>query len=315
MLTSATGLRSVDFAVRDLEQSKAFYQDVWGLREVCRENGSIYMRATGRDHHVLGLHEAPRSALRSVNLAAPDRAGVDALHGKASSTGADIVDAPHALPAVTGGGYGFSLRSPEGQMITISADVAEHDEAAADSSQPKRLSHVVLNAARYDEQLAFFRDVLGFRLSDTTDIMDFLRCCTDHHSVALARAQGASLNHLAYELPDVEGLLKGAGRLRHNGFEIGWGIGRHGPGDNVFSYFIEPSGFVTEYTTGMEQVDNEAYDWHGPAYWETACLRPCRWGLAGRPTPEMSRAMGGELVEERNQRCEQIIARSSRLKV
>ncbi len=37
-------------------------------------------------------------------------------------------------------------------------------------------------------------------------------------------------------------------------------VGRHGPGNNVFSYFIEPNGFVAEYTTELDQID-EATRW------------------------------------------------------
>lgn len=306
--TSAYGIRSVDLAVRDLEATKAFYEAQWGLKEVARENGSIYMRATGKDHHVLAIHKAPRSALMSVNLGAKSRADVDALHAQAKGLGTNVLEAPHEIAKIAGGGYGFAVQSPEGQRITISAGVAEHTDHEQDASKPERLSHVVLNAAKYDEQIAFYRDVLGFRLSDTTDFMDFMRCCEDHHSIAVARAEGAGLNHMAYELPNIEGLMKGAGRMKQSGFDIGWGVGRHGPGDNVFSYFIEPNGFVTEYTTGMEQVKNDDYAWHGPDYWATAFIRPCRWGMAMTMAPGFRDAMKGKLVAERNDRCETVIA-------
>ncbi len=308
-LSQASGIRSIDLGVRDLEATRAFYEDAWGLKEVSRENGSVYMRATGHDHHVVALHENPRAHLMTVNLAAPDRASVDALHEKAKAMGVSIVHAPMELPKVAGGGYGFALKSPDGQTVTLSADVARLDALPQDTSVPERLSHVVLNAHKYDEQIAFFRDVLSFRLADTTDFMDFMRCCSDHHSIALARSEGPSLNHMAYELPDIEGLMKGAGRMKMNGYDIGWGIGRHGPGDNVFSYFVEPNGFVTEYTTGMEQVENDAYEWHGPDYWASAFIRPCRWGLAMKPSDWIRKAMHGVEVEERNQRCEDVIAK------
>ncbi len=303
----ATGLRSIDLAVRDLAASNAFYREVWGLTEVSRDAGSIYLRGSGGDHHLLGLHQAPRSALKSINFAASDSAAVDAIHARATALGAEVLDTPHQLPEAAGGGYGFALRSPEGQTVSVSADVANHSAVEQDGSRPERLSHVVINAARYDEQMAFFQDVLGFRLSDTTVIMDFLRCCSDHHSIALARAEGASLNHIAYELPAVEGLLRGAGRLRQSGFDVAWGIGRHGPGDNVFSYFVEPNGFVTEYTTGMTQIVDDDYPWHGPDYWNN--FGPCRWGLADAPTPDIRRAMHGLVLAERNERCEEIIAK------
>lgn len=307
--TSAFGIRSVDLAVRDLEATKAFYEAQWGLKEIARENGSVFMRATGADHHVLAIHQAPRSKMMSLTLGAKSRSDIDALHAQAKALGAIVLEAPHELAKIAGGGYGFSLQSPEGQRINISAGVAEHADREVDASKPERLSHVVLNAAKYDEQIQFYRDVLGFRMADTTDFMDFLRCCDDHHSIAVARSEGASLNHMAYELPNMEGLMIGAGRMKKSGYDIGWGIGRHGPGDNVFSYFVEPNGFVTEYTTGMEQVKDDNYEWHGPDYWATAFPRPCRWNLATEMMPGFRDAMKGKTVEERNQRCEDVIAK------
>jgi catechol-2,3-dioxygenase len=307
--TSAYGIRSVDLAVRDLEATKAFYEAQWGLKEVARENGSVFMRATGRDHHVLAIHQAPRSKLASITLGAKSRADIDALHAQARALGATVLEAPQELAKIGGGGYGFSLQSPEGQRVNIAAGVAEHSDHEQDASKPERLSHVVLNAAKYDEQIAFYRDVLGFRMSDTTDFMDFLRCCEDHHSIAVARSEGACLNHMAYELPNMDGLMRGTGRMKKSGFEMGWGVGRHGPGDNVFAYFVEPNGFVTEYTTGMEQVKDDKYEWHGADYWATAFPRPCRWEMATEFRPGFREAMKGKAVEERNQRCEEVIAK------
>ena len=145
--------------------------------------------------------------------------------------------------------------------------------------------------------------MLGFKWSDSTFMMDFVRCCSDHHSVALARGNGPSLNHMAYEMPDIDGLMRGAGRVRKSGYEIMWGVGRHGPGSNVFSYFVEPNGFVTEYTTEVEQVGDN-YVGHDSDWWKAQNVFPCRWNMAGAPSPFARKAMRGELVEEENQRCE-----------
>ena len=297
--TSAYGIRSVDLAVRDLEATKSFYEAQWGLKEVSRQNGSIWMRATGTDHHVLAIHQAPRAKLMSVNLGAKSRADVDALHAQAKALGASCSKPRTRSPPSPAAATASRCSRPRASASRSRPASPQHAEHEQDASKPERVSHVVLNAAKYDEQKAFYRDVLGFRLADTTEHMDFLRCCEDHHSVAVARADGAGLNHMAYELPSVEGLMIGAGRMKHSGFDIGWGIGRHGPGDNVFSYFVEPNGFVTEYTTGMEQVPNDDYQWHGPDYWATAFLRPCRWGLATMQ-PGFRDAMKGLVLEERN---------------
>ena len=166
-------------------------------------------------------------------------------------------------------------------MLNISSDVARHPNAVNDRSKPIKLSHVVLNSAKIEEQTAFFIDLLGFKLSDSTDMMEFIRCCADHHSIAMARGDGPSLNHMAYEVASIDGLMRGAGRMKKHGFNVEWGVGRHGPGDNVFSYFVEPNGFVVEYTAEVQQVDEATYKAHDAEYWREFPMRPCRWGMAG----------------------------------
>ena len=304
-----SGLRSVELAVHDLKQSTEFYRQVWGLEPVSSQGDMVHLRGTSREHHAVTLREQPRAALLAVNFEAPDRATVDALHARAKAMGANIVSAPALLGADAGGGYGFRLCTPEGHPLSISADVAHHADPVADSTRPTKLSHVVLNSADVPTQTAFFLDVLGFKWADSTKMMDFIRCCSDHHSIAFARGTGPSLNHMAYEMPNIDGLMRGAGRLKKNGFDIAWGVGRHGPGNNVFSYFVEPNGFVTEYTTEVQQVDDN-YVSHDAKWWEERNYWPCLWNMAGPPTPQARHAMSGKLLEENNERCEQVMARA-----
>ena len=302
------GLRSIELGVHDLQKSAEFYRRTWALEAVGGEGDTIHMRGTGREHHVITLRERPRASLLGVHFSAADRATVDGLHARAKAIGAKVETAPVPLAADAGGGYGFRVSTPEGHPISISSDLAGHGEAIDDRSRPTKLSHVVLNSAEVEKQTAFFLDVLGFKFSDSTFMMDFVRCCSDHHSIAFARGTGPSLNHMAYEMPNIDGLMSGAGRVRKSGYEILWGVGRHGPGANVFSYFVEPNGFVAEYTTEVQQVD-DSYISHDSKWWQEQNLFPCRWNMAGTPSEFARKAMSGELYEEENQRCEQVMAR------
>ena len=308
-----TGVRSIELGVRDLRQSAEFYGSVWALEEVASEVDSVHFRATGGEHHVLTIRERKKPALLGVHFAAPDRAAVDELSGKAKSYGVEVAGDPAPLPTVSGGGYGFRFKTPDGLPMSISCDIAQHANVVLDRSRPSKISHVVLNSARIDDQVPFFADVLGFRLSDSTRLMEFLRCSADHHSLAIFRNNGPSLNHVAYELPNIDGLMRGTGRLKQKGFDIAWGIGRHGPGNNVFSYFIEPNGFVAEYTTEIDQIDEAAHVPQGPDYWDKVMPMPDRWGTAGAPSNQMRAAMSGALYlgeEDTNDlRCEDIIGR------
>ncbi|MFM1813991.1 MAG: hypothetical protein RLZ98_686 [Pseudomonadota bacterium] len=306
-----TGLRGIELGVRNLGESASYYEDVWGLKRVARHGDSIYLRARGAEHHIVQLNERPKSALMSIKLAAPDKAAVDELHAAAVSFGADVTTTPAALPADGGGGYGFALNTPEGHKIMISSDVARHADIGADRTTPVKLTHAVLNTTRPDDQMRFFCDLLGFRLSDCNGRMNFVRCSKDHHAIALAEAEGPGLNHMAYEMDSFDSLMRGCGRLKANDVTLEWGVGRHGPGDNIFAYFVEPNGFVTEYTADVEQIeDDNAYVPHDEAYWNSFPMRPCRWGMATTPSKHLRHAMSGKLAEERNQLCDEIISKS-----
>lgn len=312
-----TGVRSIELGVRDLQQSADFYTKVWALEEVAADGDGIHLRATGSEHHVLTIRERAKPALLGVNFAAQDRASVDALCAKAKSYGIKVLSEPAPLPGAAGGGYGFRFETPEGLPMSISAEGVQHPNAVLDRSRPSKISHVVLNSGNTGEQMNFFVDVLGFKHSDSTRMMDFLRCCSDHHSIALFRANGPSLNHVAYEVPNIDGLMRGTGRLKQSGFDIEWGVGRHGPGSNVFSYFIEPDGFVAEYTTELDQIDEATHVPQDAAYWEKV-MPPLgdRWGIAGQPSNRMRFAMaGGFYLGEQppeGVRCEDIIGRRLR---
>ena len=232
--SKVTGIRSIELGVRDLHQSAEFYTKIWALEEVAAEGDSMHFRATGGEHHVLTIRERAKPSLLGVHFAASDRAAVDQLSARAKGYGVAVAGEPGPLPASAGGGYGFRFHTPDGLPMSISSDSVQHPNVVVDRSRPTKISHVVLNSARTEDQVPFFVDVLGFKLSDSTHMMEFLRCSADHHSVAIFRNNGPSLNHVAYELPNIDGLMRGAGRLKQSGFDIEWGVGRHGPGSNVF---------------------------------------------------------------------------------
>jgi catechol 2,3-dioxygenase-like lactoylglutathione lyase family enzyme len=316
--STVTGVRSIELGVRDLHQSAEFYTKVWALEEVSAAGDTMHFRATGGEHHVLTIRERPQASLLGVHFAAADRGAVDQLCAKAKGYGVAIADDPAPLDASAGGGYGFRFETPDGLPMTISSDSAQHPDVVVDRSRPTKISHVVLNSARTDDQVPFFIDVLGFKLSDSTHMMEFLRCSADHHSIAIFRNNGPSLNHVAYELPNIDGLMRGAGRLKRSGFDVEWGVGRHGPGSNVFSYFIEPNGFVAEYTTELDQLDDATHVPQDASYWQKIMPNPDRWGLAGPPSNRMRAAMSGALyLGDRelgnalggDARCEDIIGR------
>ena len=304
------GLRSIELGVHDLQKSAEFYRRVWALEDVAADGDTIHMRGTGREHHVITLRERPRA-------------------GHCSECISRRPIAPrwtHCMPrprrwAPRSAMRRAQLPSQRRRRLRLpghhaggpsAVDLVGRHAARRSDRRPRaadQAHHVVLNSAEVEKQTAFFLDVLGFKWSDSTFMMDFVRCCSDHHSVAFARGNGPSLNHMAYEMPSIDGLMSGAGRVRKSGYEILWGVGSHGPGSNVFSLF--------------RRAERLRHRIHHRGRAGRRQLRHARRGVVdgaerfsvplehgGAPSPFARKAMSGELYEEEDQRCEQVMAKA-----
>jgi catechol 2,3-dioxygenase-like lactoylglutathione lyase family enzyme len=187
-----------------------------------------------------------------------------------------------------GGGYGFRFFDNEGRTVEISADVAvrQHRQIEEGESIPVRLSHVVINSADPEGTRAFYEKHLAFALSDTLmhphmgEMMWFLRVNAWHHSMAIARCPHPSLHHASFELRGIDEYMRGTGRVLRAGVEKIWGPGRHMAGNNTFSYFLDPSGNTMEYTTELEQIDEDT--WHPHLYDFTDPEVSDQWGTANQ---------------------------------
>ena len=123
------------------------------------------------------------------------------------------------------------------------------------SDRPRQIAHVNLNALNFDASHRFFTGTLGFRQIDENAPLWFLHCDTsEHSSIVLAKTGLATLNHIAFEMPDFDSVMRGMGRMKENGYPIEWGPGRHGPGNNVFAYFCGPDEVPIEYTAEVLRV-------------------------------------------------------------
>ena len=285
-------LRSLTINVTDLQRSVDFYTQVWGLTVAERRDQSVYLRAAGVEHHVLALNESERPGLVSVTFGTPDRASVDALHFALAEAGVTIEKPPREVPA-PGGGYAFAFHDPEGRVFKVVAERTNHLHPDPSANRPVKLAHVVLNSADADETASWLTKHLGFRLSDQTKVMHFLRCNSDHHSIAIARGNANSLNHIAFEMATWDELMFGVGRLKEAGVPVQWGVGRHGPGDNVFAYFLDPDGLAIEYTAEVQQIDEMTHEAGTPEQWIRPLNRMDQWGYADLATSAIASAMSG----------------------
>jgi catechol 2,3-dioxygenase len=280
------GVRSVELVVSNLGEATRFYEETWRLTplETVASNplplageGARYFRGTSGYHHVLALHGGTPPAVVRIVFDVADRTAVDALHRAITDAGGK----PTAPANVTraGGGYGFGCKDPDGRNLGFVCGVSDHADTADVPDRPRKIAHVNLNAKDFDASLAFFTGVLGFRVIDDNAPLWFLHGdSSDHSSIVLAKTNLPTLNHVAFEMPDIESVMRGMGRMKDAGYPIEWGPGRHGPGDNVFAYFCGPDEVPLEYAAEVLQVD-DSYAPRPSIYWKFAPGRSDQWGI------------------------------------
>ena len=273
-------LRSVELELARLAEAADFLERVWGLVPAGSSGGARFFRGTGDHPYILSLAKAAAPAVAAITFSG-------------SAEELDAVRHRNAAPRVfkfnvPGGGEGFEVRGPEAQIYRFIVET-NVSEKLKDPDKPIQITHAVINSTDVEASERFAVEKLGFTVSDRTGHMRFLRCNRKHHCVAFAHAQLASLNHIAFEMQDLDAVMRGMTRLREAGFESVWGPGRHGPGHNVFGYFIAPYGGVIEYTAEVGEVGDD-YKVGGPEDWKWPPGRMDHWGLSKKDTARTSTA-------------------------
>ena len=283
-------LRGVILCAPRAPETADFYTNVWGLDIVSRSEDAVQLRATGAEHHILELRRGPEPQLGGIEMGAADSGAVDALHDRAVKKGLRIASPPKTRSS-PGGGYGFELIDPENRLILISAGVAAHVDANDIPVRPIKVAHIVLNTLDVQGMQELYCDLFGFVVSDwSEDQMAFIRCNNDHHNIAFNRADYVSLNHVSFQMPGFDSVMKGIGRLKDQNYSVKWGAGCHGIGDIMFAYFIDPNAFVIEYNYYVRPFDAER---HQPKVWQRSRDNMDAWGTAGLPSAEIRQAMAG----------------------
>lgn len=281
-----SGLRSVALNVPDLAAVERFFIETWRLELAAREAGSVYLRGSGTDHHLVALHEtAGPASVRHVTLRARALSQLNEIAERALASGGRVSRTTQRLDE-PGGGTALTIVDPHGRVYQIIHGDEQRHAGPEQRDCPIRLAHTVLNSHDAEASRQFLESVLDFSLSDRTKIMAFMRCNSDHHSIAFGDTDNDALNHIAFLMPDLDSVMRGGGRLRDAGYPIEWGPGRHGPGNNAFNYFVGPFDIVIEYTAEVQQVD-DSYRARGPSEWKWPPGRVDQWGISTPPSDRL----------------------------
>jgi catechol 2,3-dioxygenase-like lactoylglutathione lyase family enzyme len=256
----------------------------FGLIRSARTPTALYMRGTDPAHHI---HITEKGDPKFVGFAyyAESEDDLKRVAKAPGATGIETIDEP-------GGGKRVRLTEPNGYQVEIVHGVAtlepirlkarqklnsgEDPLARAgelmrlpkEPSHVKRIGHGVLNTPKFEETVAWFRATLGFICSDDVYAGDkshligsFNRLdrgddFVDHHVFFCLRHQKTGLNHLSFEVADIDDVAMGHNYLKAFGtYEHMWGLGRHLLGSQVYDYWADPWGRVHEHWADSDRLN------------------------------------------------------------
>jgi catechol 2,3-dioxygenase-like lactoylglutathione lyase family enzyme len=257
----------------DLDVQEEFLTH-FGMIRAARTPNALYMRGAGPRHHLHVTEKGQPAFIGFAYYAASE----DDLARVAQAPGASAIESIDE----PGGGKRVRLREPNGYQIEVVHGIQDLPPIRVDE-QPmntgleplrragvlmrlrksptpiKRIGHGVMGTPRVKETVQWFRETLGFICSDDVYAGDknniigsFNRCdCgddyVDHHTLFCVMNERAGLNHMSFEVPDVDAVFKDHEYLAGLGkYEHMWGVGRHLLGSQVYDYWADPWGRVHE---------------------------------------------------------------------
>ena len=152
-----------------------------------------------------------------------------------------------------------------------------------------KIGHVALHVRDLPRAARFYTEVLGFQVSDVYDDAMipggavFLRCNTDHHGIALFRAEGEpgpGLHHVAFEVATLAEVVRVRDHLRRHAVPITF-EGRRRAGCQIAVEFRDPDGHWLEIYWNIDQIGSDgrsrpAEEWKGVPSLEQAIADPVR---------------------------------------
>jgi catechol 2,3-dioxygenase-like lactoylglutathione lyase family enzyme len=264
----------VGLRVPDLDEAVEFAEGVLGLRETQRREGVSYLTCNHR-HHEHMLIEGEAKGCDHLALEAPNVDAVEEARDRLIAAGVHILS-----ESVDEQGIDEAIRfvGPGEEVFELFAGMTCDQPHAYETPacRPRKFGHITLKVEDPEATAEFLTEILGFRLSDRMqDLFFWLRCNSDHHGLGLIKGT-AGLHHYALEVDDWASLKHAGDHLIARGRTFAWGPGRHGPGNNLFSYLLDQDGTVCELFADIYQVEDEAS--YRPRDWPEAPTTVNQWG-------------------------------------
>lgn len=272
-----TGIDAVHFGVEDMARSTLFLDD-WGLEACgagafrCRDGGEV--RVSPMTDPELPEAVEPGATLREVIWGVSDQQGVDAFAEELSRDRSVEVLPDGTVRSVDDMGLAIGFRVSRRRKV-VAEPYRENTPGASfrvdqrapffKRAVPQEISHVVFGVPDLAPVEEFYRQRLGFRVSDRyTGRAVFLRAAPagNHHHLFLLNSNDARthFNHICFKVRNVHEVIGGGQFIAARGWPTFAGPGRHYVSSACFWYFSGPVAGAFEYAADEDVVSE---NWTG----------------------------------------------------
>ena len=242
-----------------------------GMEAVDRGGSARAFRMDDRKQRLV-LDGASPSGSNYFGWEVADAAALETLAARLDQAGVAAQREPAALADQRFVSGLISFLDPAGNRLE-----AFHGAAVADTpfrpgrlisgfrAGPLGMGHVLVTVQDMTAALAFYCDLLGFRISDYMNAplkAYFLHVNPRHHSIALVEAPVNRLNHLMVELYSLDDVGQGYDLALMDREKIVATLGRHSNDFMTSFYMRTPSEFFVEYGWGGRDVDDANWQPH-----------------------------------------------------
>jgi hypothetical protein len=245
--------------VQDLDACVKDAIDIAGLQLVERTAAHAILTSNA-SHAELVLHRAAENAARCVGLEASGAAAVDQAVASIRGAGLRILSEKPSLECIA---RSVTFATSEGHVIEVHTPMPETQRRRypGPGIHPKRIDHVNLAAVDPWATHIELEKAIGLKLSERTthNELIWMRAADNrHHTVGIAKSHRAGLHHYCWEFAQFNDFMRLGDVLDSEDRMMVWGPGRHGAGDNLFTYYVDPAGFLVECSSEMEIMEDGA---------------------------------------------------------
>ncbi|MCL5041330.1 MAG: VOC family protein [Gammaproteobacteria bacterium] len=274
--------------IDDVQKWQRYAEDVLGMMTHEAPGGGLYIKMDDRPFRMLIVPGTPARYLAS-GWELANKTAFDAMLAKLDQLNVSYERMDAEFCTLRGVNEAVTLQDPSGNQHELTwGYLSDCAPFVSPQGVPRFLTgdmgmgHTVMPAPDFDKCATFYRDVMGFEISDIFNFrpapdappvrIHFMHCAnTRHHSLAIAEYDVPSkCVHVMVEVDSMTEVGRAHDRRIANDVPLSATLGQH-LNDKMTSFYMKtPSGFDLEFGWGGLQVDwqqHTAFEFTSVSIW------------------------------------------------